>query len=89
MADLDCKPFWTQHKEWDPAMESITKKVRFKNTFKSRSEVMPDDGAHGIEFFIALIYPQFVEATKEQKWTKDKAYTQLSKVLNGTITTAG
>jgi len=67
MADLDLKPFWTQRKEWNPSIETTICKQRFENFSKIRSEVIPDDGTNGIEFFIALTYPQFLQAHKEQK----------------------
>ena len=45
----------------------------------------PDDGLNGIEFFIALTYTQFLQAYKEQEWTEPEGYSQLAKVLNGTL----
>ena len=85
MADFDRKPFWTQQKEWDPSIETSIRKQRFENSFKIRSEVIPDDGTNGIEVFIGLTYPQFLQAHKEQKWTEVEGYSQLAKVLNGTL----
>ena len=83
MADLDCNPFWTQRKEWDPSIETSIRNQRFKNSSKNKSKVIPDDGTNSIEFFIALAYPQFLQAHREQKWTKFEGYSQLAKVLNG------
>jgi len=60
----------------------------FENSTKIRSEVIPNNGLNGIEFFIALTMPQFQEAYKEQQWTETEGYTQLTKVLNGTLKTA-
>ena len=88
MADLDRKPFWTQQKEWDPSIETSIRKQRFENSSKIRSEVIPDDGLNGIEFFIALTYAQFLQAYKEQDWNEVEGYSQLAKVLNGTLKTA-
>ena len=49
--------------------------------------MIPNDGTNGIEFFIGLRHPQFLQAHKEQKWTKVEGYSQLAKVLNGTLKT--
>ena len=87
MADLDRKPFWTQQKDWDPSIETSIRKQRFENSSKIRSEVIPDDGLNGIEFFIALTYAQFLQAYKEQDWNEVEGYSQLAKVLNGTLKT--
>ena len=84
MADLDRKPLWAQRKDWDPSIETSICKQRFKNSYKIRSEVIPNDGTNGIEFFIGLTYPRFLQAHKEQKWTEEEGYSQLAKVLNGT-----
>jgi len=88
MANLDRKPFWTQEKEWDPSTETSIRKQRFENSSKIRSVVIPDDGLNGIEFFIALTYTQFLQAYKEQDCNEVEGYSQLAKVLNGTLKTA-
>ena len=85
MADLDRKPFWTQRKNWHPELETSIRKIRFRNSRRVESEVIPDDGTHGIEFFLALTYPQFAQAYIEQEWSQEQGYTQLTKVLNGTL----
>ena len=50
------------------------RKQRFENSSQIRSEAILDDGTHGIEFFIALTYPKFLQAHKEQKWTDVEGY---------------
>jgi len=50
--------------------------------------VIPNDGTNGIEFFIGLTYPQFLQANKEKEWTEVEDYSQLAKVLKGTLKTA-
>ena len=74
MANFDRKPFWTQRKEWDPSIETSVYKQRFENSSKIRSEVIPDDGTNGIECFIVLAYPQFLQAHTDQKWTEVEGY---------------
>ena len=37
---------------------------------------------------MGLTYPQFLQAYKEQDWTKVEGYSRLAKVLNGTLETA-
>ena len=88
MADFDRTPFWTRQKQWDATLETSIRKHRFENSRKVRSEVIPDDGTNGIEFFIGLTYPQFLQAYKEQSWTEVEGWSQLAKVLNGTLKTA-
>ena len=53
-----------------------------------KSEVLPSSGKFGIEFLIALTLPQFKQAIKEQEWNNLERYSQLLKVLNGTLKTA-
>jgi len=53
-----------------------------------KSEVLPSSGEYGIEFLIALTLPQFKQAIKEQEWTNLQRYSQLLKMLNGTLKTA-
>ena len=88
MADSECKAFWTQRKEWGPSIETFIRKQRFENSSKVRSEVIPNDGTNGIEFFIGLTYPQFFQSNVEQKWSQVEGYSQLAKVLNRTLKTA-
>ena len=65
MVDFDRTPFWTSQKQWDAVLETSIRKQRFENSRKVRSEVIPDDGTNGIEFFIGLTYPQFLQAQKD------------------------
>ncbi len=85
MADLDRKPFWTQQKAWYSKLETSICKIRFRNSCRVESEVIPDDRTHSIEFFISLTYQQFLQVYSEQKWSKVQGYTWLTKVLNGTL----
>ena len=88
MADLDREPFWTQQKEWDPFIETSIRKQLFDNSSKIKSEVIPDNEMNGIELFIGLTYTQFLKAHKEQKSSEVEGYSQMTKVLNGTLKTA-
>ena len=83
MADLDREPFWTKQRAWTPADETETRKVRFENRNKIRSEVLPCDGSFGIEFLLALTLPQFNDAYKEQNWESHEGYTKFGSVLTG------
>ena len=57
MADLDCKPFWTKEKAWNTYNKLEIWKHCYKNPrTKIRSEVIPYDGAYGIEFFVVNTY---------------------------------
>ena len=58
-----------------------------ENADKVKSEVFPDDGTNGIEFFIALTLQQFTRAYAEQGWTQKARYEQLTKVLGGNMRT--
>ena len=53
-----------------------------------KSEVLPSSGKYGIEFLIELTLPQVKQAIKEQEWNNLERYSQLLKVLNGTLKTA-
>ena len=50
--------------------------------------MIPDDGANGVEFFIGLMYPQFLQANVDQKWSQVEGYSQLAKGINGSLKTA-
>ena len=87
MTDIDRKPFWTQKKAWEPSLEQTVRPYKFENNRKIKSEVIPDDGTNGIEFFIAITLPQFTTAYAEQGWTHRNRYEQFTKVLNGDMRT--
>ena len=88
MADLEREPFWGQNKAWSLSDEQETRKVRFENRGKTRSEVIPCDGALSIEFLLALTLPQFEVAYKEQGWTPSEAYEKFGKCLTGDMKVA-
>ena len=87
MTDIDRKPFWTQKKTWEPSLETTVHPYKFENRQKVKSEVLPNDGTNGIEFFLALTLLQFKTAYVEQGWTTRNCYEQLTKVLSGAMRT--
>jgi len=88
MADLEQEPFWGQQKAWSLTDEQETRKVRFETRGKTRSEVIPCDGALSIEFLLALTLPQFEVAYKEQGWIPSDAYEKFGKCLTGDMKVA-
>ena len=88
MADLDREPFWGRTKAWTLEDEQETRKVRFEARGKPRSEVLPCDGSHSVEFLLSLTLPQFEIAFREQEWDDKVAYENFSKVLTGELRVA-
>ena len=63
MAYLELDLFWTMEKTWDDEVEFGRRKKQFEKTQtdgeKSKSEVCPDTGSYGIEFFLSMTSEQF------------------------------
>ena len=84
MADLDREPFWGRKKAWSIDEESQSLKIKLENgKSKPRCQVLPCNGEYGLEYFLSLTLPQFVEAYKELGWDAQEGYTKFLTCLTG------
>ena len=92
MAYLELEPFWTMEKTWSDDHEHKINKIRFEKTQtngkRCRSEVTPDSGRYGVEFYLSLKKPQFDIARHDQNWTGKELFDHFTQVLSGDVKTA-
>ena len=77
---------------WEDDHQHKINSIRFEKTqmngMQCRSEVTPDSGRYGIEYYLSLTKPQFDIACNDQNWMGIEMYDHFTQCLTRNIKTS-